>query len=201
MRTGPRSPAADQQVCAFDRTDSGAAPDPADGRSLENQALGQGSELAVLVDGPWVRHWYWRRDLEKQQAAARYMFRRGGTTMLGTIAGYVPTERFLAHPDETYPDGRVWVFREPTVPEGRAPTGTVAEVARPISSPWARASSEGVSPEVARTGSAGIAAPVAPSGSEGGSNPLTTVNVGAAGASWRRPGGCWSRARGPGPTG
>ncbi len=76
--------------------------------SLAQQAAGR--ELAALVDGPWAPRWYWRTDLEAQQAAARYVHARGGTAVLGEKAHYRPTEQWIGHPTEPDVRGRAWTY-------------------------------------------------------------------------------------------
>jgi len=70
-------------------------------------------ELAVLDDGPWFARWYWRDELEAQQAAARDAHARGGTTHLGDKAHYRPTEQQVPHPTEVEVRGRVWTYQPP----------------------------------------------------------------------------------------
>ncbi len=76
-----------------------------------------GRELAALTDGPWAPCWYWRDDLEAQQAAARDLHRRDGTAQLGDKACYRPTDRWIDHPSEPDVRGRVWTY-QPHDPEG-----------------------------------------------------------------------------------
>ncbi|MPZ64545.1 MAG: hypothetical protein GEU83_03170 [Pseudonocardiaceae bacterium] len=80
--------------------------------NLAEQATGR--ELAALVDGPWAPCWYWRDDLEAQQAAARDLHHRGGTAVLGDKAHYAPTERWVDHPSEPDVRGRAWTYQPPT---------------------------------------------------------------------------------------
>jgi len=74
-------------------------------------------ELAALVDGPWAPAWYWRDNLETQQAAARDIHRRGGTAQLGTKVHYQPTDRWIDHPTEEGVRGRAWTYQPPTTEE------------------------------------------------------------------------------------
>lgn len=91
-------------------------------------------ELAALVDGPWAPCWYWRTDLEAQQAAARSVHERGGTAVLGDKAHYQPTDWWVDHPhrggrararlDLPARDRREHAMteqHEPTVPQPRQP--------------------------------------------------------------------------------
>jgi len=70
-------------------------------------------ELAVLDDDPWFARWYWRDELEAQQAAARDAHARGGTTHLGDKAHYRPTEQWVPHPTDPEVRGRVWTYQPP----------------------------------------------------------------------------------------
>ncbi len=62
------------------------------------QLVAADAELAVLTDGPGADAWYWRADLEAQQAAARQVHARGGTRVLGDKARCRPTDTWLDHP-------------------------------------------------------------------------------------------------------
>lgn len=84
----------------------------------------EGRELAALVDGPWARCWYWRTDLEAQQAASRDVHARGGTAQLGDRAHYRPTDTWITSPDDAT-RGRAWTYQPPTLAaQRRSPEGT-----------------------------------------------------------------------------
>jgi hypothetical protein len=85
----------------------------ADDQRRRSQQFGeQAAELAVLASGPWSGGWYWRDDLERQQAAARAVSEGYGSP-LSTIAYYVPTTRGRTHPTEDDVRGRVWAYEGP----------------------------------------------------------------------------------------
>ena len=64
--------------------------------SLTRQAAHR--ELAVLVDGPWAPCWYWRDDLEAQQASARRMHEWRATAQLDPKVHYQPAEQWVDPP-------------------------------------------------------------------------------------------------------
>lgn len=66
----------------------------------------------MLQGGPWANAWYWRDELEAQQATAREAGRRCTQEAVTWKAMYVPTEQWVPNPD-TDPklhgvEGRVW---------------------------------------------------------------------------------------------
>ncbi|MFC4943323.1 hypothetical protein [Pseudonocardia sp. GCM10023141] len=72
-----------------------------------------GREVAVLADGPWARHCYWRDDLEGMQAATRA---KGYPDQHPSAQhrGYQPTEDYepAAGPDTDAPR-RLWRYQPP----------------------------------------------------------------------------------------
>ena len=93
------------------------------GQSLAELVAG-GAELAVLTDGPCAGAWYWRAELETQQAAARHVHARGGTRVLGDKAHYQPTDTWLDHPKREVQArgvrGRGWTYHPDPDPEPAA---------------------------------------------------------------------------------
>ena len=93
------------------------------GQSLA-ELVAAGAELAVLTDGPCAGVWYWRTDLEAQQAAARHVHARGGTRVLGDKAHYQPTDTWLDHPKREVQArgvrGRGWTYHPDPDPEPAA---------------------------------------------------------------------------------
>ncbi len=91
------------------------------GQSLA-ELVAAGAELAVLTDGPCAGAWYWRTDLEAQQAAARHVHARGGTRVLGDKAHYRPTDTWHEHPKPEEQArgvrGRGWTYQPDTTQEG-----------------------------------------------------------------------------------
>lgn len=87
-------------------------------------------EVAVLADGPWARHCYWRADLEAMQAANRAIGYPDDHPS-AVLRHYHPTN---AHDDPDGPDGpdgagqgrRLWRYHPPTTPTTKATPATAA---------------------------------------------------------------------------
>jgi hypothetical protein len=102
----------------MERSVDRAPPRSADGPAA---GIGTGRELVVLVGGPLDRRWYWRDDLERQQAtAARADAVSAGlapelrpTWSPSSLPAYQPTEAWIDNPRGHGP-GRVWTYTPDT---------------------------------------------------------------------------------------
>jgi hypothetical protein len=75
-------------------------------------------EIAVLANGPWARHQYWRADLEAMQAASRAIGYPDDHPS-AVLRHYHPTDDYHpgARPDQHQ---RLWRYRAPATPSATA---------------------------------------------------------------------------------
>jgi hypothetical protein len=69
-------------------------------------------ELAVLVDGPWKHHWYYRDELEAMQEGSRAM-NYPDDHPAAQLRHYRPTHSWQPHPFEVGASAREWRYSPP----------------------------------------------------------------------------------------